>query len=163
VVDIGAGGGRSQWFSKKKTAHEKWDDSVARNLRLANPAWQKAFGHSVHDVGEARSRIGKNGEKLLSAFRSEDQIRDHGEALEARRGNHCKAHCLPLLRPSPAVPESLQRLSGQRTTLAVGSSAQQEELEVYLDVARVAKRFDVTASSEDAKSFQARSRHDDSR
>jgi hypothetical protein len=35
----------------------------------------------VHDVGidEARSRIGKGGDKLLSAFVSTCQIRDHGQ------------------------------------------------------------------------------------
>jgi len=41
----------------------------------------------VRDAGidEARSRINKGGNKLLSAFLSEDRIRDRCEALDVRR------------------------------------------------------------------------------
>ncbi|MFM0140851.1 hypothetical protein [Caballeronia grimmiae] len=46
-------------------------------------------------------------------------------------------------------------MSDQRTALAVGSSVTQEKFEVYLDIARVSKRFGVTASSEDLKSSKA--------
>ncbi|MDR5817066.1 MULTISPECIES: HAD family hydrolase [unclassified Caballeronia] len=130
------------------------DGTLVDSVDLHALAWHEAFKHFGHDVSvdAARSQIGKGGDKLLPVFLSEDQIRDHGEALEAWRGKHFKAHYLSLVRPFSAVPALLQRLSDQGTKLAVGSSAKKDELQVYLDIAGVADRFEVTVSSEDVES-----------
>jgi len=130
------------------------DGTLIDSVDLHALAWHEAFAHFGHNVGivEARSQIGKGGDKLLPVFLSQDQIGDHGEALEAWRGNHFKARYLSLVRPFSAVPELLQRLRDQGTKLAVASSAKKDELEAYLDIARVGDWFDVTVSSGDVES-----------
>jgi HAD superfamily hydrolase (TIGR01509 family) len=130
------------------------DGTLVDSVDLHALAWHEAFAHFGHDVSvdQARSQIGKGGDKLLPVFLSEEQRRDHGDALEAWRGKHFKARYLSLVRPFSAVPDLLQRLADQGTKLAVGSSAKKDELEVYLEIARVADRFDVTVSSGDVES-----------
>jgi beta-phosphoglucomutase-like phosphatase (HAD superfamily) len=52
-------------------------------------AWHEAmvkFGHAV-SFEQARSQIGKGGDKLISEFMSAEDQKDHGKELEAWRGN----------------------------------------------------------------------------
>jgi HAD superfamily hydrolase (TIGR01509 family) len=129
------------------------DGTLVDSVDLHALAWHEAFAQFGHDVSvdEARSQIGKGGDKLLPLFLSAEQLRDHGEQLETWRGKHFKERYLPLVRPFSAVPELLGRLLDQGTKLAVASSAKREELEMYLDIARVTDLLDVKVSSEDVQ------------
>ena len=57
------------------------------------------FGHNV-SFEQARSQIGKGGDKLIPIFLSPAEQRDHGKELEEWRGNRFKSNYLPLVRPS---------------------------------------------------------------
>lgn len=129
------------------------DGTLVDSVDLHALAWHEAFAHFGHDVSveQARSQIGKGGDKLLPVFLSEEQLRDHGEQLEKWRGEHFKANYLPLVRPFSAVPELLKKLRAQGIELAVGSSAKKDELEVYLDIAGIADLLDVKVSSDDVE------------
>jgi HAD superfamily hydrolase (TIGR01509 family) len=54
------------------------------------------------------------------------------------------------VRPFSAVPDLLQRVRGAGLVIAIASSAKKDELEKYLDIARVADLVDFTTSSDDA-------------
>ncbi|AQH05187.1 HAD family hydrolase (plasmid) [Burkholderia sp. KK1] len=127
------------------------DGTLIDSVDLHAQAWREAFAHFGFEVSfeQARSQIGKGGDKLLPVFLSEDQIRDHGKELQAWRAKHFKANYLQMVRPFAAVPELLQRLRDGGLKLAVASSAKKDELEVDLDIAGVAGIFNVTVSSED--------------
>jgi HAD superfamily hydrolase (TIGR01509 family) len=58
---------------------------------------------------------------------------------------------LTLIRPFSAVPDLLQRARESGLRLAVASSAKREELERYLDIARISHLVDETTSSEDVE------------
>jgi HAD superfamily hydrolase (TIGR01549 family) len=91
-----------------------------------------------------------HGDKLILEFLSEAAQRDHGKALEEWRGKRFKTEYLPLVHPFSAVPELLRRRdAGLR--IAIGSSAKKDELDKYLDIARIADLVDVKTSSEDAE------------
>jgi beta-phosphoglucomutase-like phosphatase (HAD superfamily) len=127
------------------------DGTQVDSVDLHALAWHEAFaqfGHRV-TVDQARSQIGKGGDRLLPVFLSDDDLRDHGSELEAWRGERFKTQYLPLVRPFSAVPELFARLRQSGIRIAVGSSAKREELEVYLRIAKVADLVDVTVSSED--------------
>jgi beta-phosphoglucomutase-like phosphatase (HAD superfamily) len=129
------------------------DGTLADSVDLHALAWHEAFAHFGHcvTVDQARSQIGKGGDRLLPVFLSDDDLRDHGTELEAWRGERFKTRYLPIVRPFSAVPELFARLRQGAIRIAVGSPAANEELEVYLRIAGVADLVDVTVSSEDVK------------
>ncbi|RZF26492.1 HAD family hydrolase [Paraburkholderia sp. UYCP14C] len=128
------------------------DGTLVDSVDLHALAWREAFAHFGHDVSfeQARSQIGKGGDKLRLVFLSDAQNRDHGDALEQWRSAHFKKHYLPLVRPFSAVPDLLRRIRDKGLKLGAASSAKQDELEVYLEIAKVGTLFDATTSSSDA-------------
>lgn len=62
-----------------------------------------------------------------------------------------KTEYLPLVRPFSAVPDLLRRVRDAGLRIAIGSSAKKDELDKYLDIARIADLVDVKTSSEDAE------------
>jgi HAD superfamily hydrolase (TIGR01509 family) len=55
------------------------------------------------------------------------------------------------VRPFSAVPDLLQRVRDAGLRVAVASSAKKDELEKYLDIARITDLVEVTTSSDDAQ------------
>lgn len=129
------------------------DGTLLDSVDLHALAWHKAMKHYGHDVSfeEARGQIGKGGDKLIPHFLSEDAQRDHGKELEAWRSKRFKSEYLPLVRPFSAVPELLLRVKDAGVRIAVASSAKKDELENYLDIARIGDLIDVTTSSDDVE------------
>ena len=129
------------------------DGTLLDSVDLHALAWHEAFVKFGHDVSfkQARSQIGKGGDKLIPVFLSDDEQRDHGEDMESWRGKRFKSAYLPLVRPFSAVPDLLRRVRDAGVRVAIGSSAKKDELGKYLDIAGIADLVDVTASSEDAE------------
>ena len=129
------------------------DGTLLDSVDLHALAWHEAMAKFGHDVSfeQARSQIGKGGDKLIPEFLSEDAQRDHGAELEEWRGKRFKSQYLPLVRPFSAVPGLLQRVRRAGLRIAIGSSAKKNELDKYLEIARIADLVDVKTSSEDAE------------
>jgi HAD superfamily hydrolase (TIGR01509 family) len=129
------------------------DGTLIDSVDLHALAWHEAFTHFGHDVSfeQARSQIGKGGDKLMPVFLSDAELRDHGKQLESWRGKHFKENYLSMVRPFAAVPELLGKLREAGVKLAVASSAKKDELEVYLKIAAITDLLDVTVSSEDVE------------
>jgi len=127
------------------------DGTLLDSVDLHAMAWHEAMVRFGHDVSfeQARSQIGKGGDKLIPVFLSEDERRDHGSELDAWRSEHFKAKYLPLVRPFSAVPDLLRRSRDAGLRIAIASSAKKDELEKYLDIAGIRKLTDQTVSSED--------------
>jgi HAD superfamily hydrolase (TIGR01549 family) len=127
------------------------DGTLLDSVDLHAMAWHEAMIRFGHDVSfeQARSQIGKGGDKLIPVFLSEEERRDHGKELDAWRSEHFKAKYLALVRPFSAVPDLLQRSRDAGLRIAVASSAKKDELEKYLDIAGIRKLTDQTVSSED--------------
>jgi phosphoglycolate phosphatase-like HAD superfamily hydrolase len=129
------------------------DGTLLDSVDMHALAWHEAmekFGHSV-SFEEARSQIGKGGDKLIPVFLSDDEQRNHGKQLEDWRGKRFKSTYLPLVRPFSTVPELLKRVRDAGVRVAIATSAKKDELDKYLDTAGIAALVDVTASSEDAE------------
>jgi phosphoglycolate phosphatase-like HAD superfamily hydrolase len=129
------------------------DGTLLDSLDLHALAWHEAFLKFGHDVSfeQARSQIGKGGDKLIPEFLSDEEQRNHAKDLESWRSERFKSAYLPLVRPFSAVPDLLRRVRDAGVRVAIGSSAKKDELGKYLDIARIADLVDVTASSEDAE------------
>jgi HAD superfamily hydrolase (TIGR01549 family) len=129
------------------------DGTLIDSVDLHALAWHEAmtkFGHAV-SFEQARGQIGKGGDKLLPVFLTADEQRDHGKDLEEWRGKRFKSAYLPLVRPFSAVPDLLRRVRNAGVRVAIASSAKQDELDKYLEIAGIADLVDLTTSSDDAE------------
>jgi HAD superfamily hydrolase (TIGR01509 family) len=129
------------------------DGTLLDSVDLHALAWQEAmleFGHEV-SFEQARSQIGKGGDKLIPVFLSADEQRDHGKELEEWRAKRFKTEYLPLVHPFSAVPDLLRRVRAAGLQIAVASSAKKDEVDKYLDIAHITDLVDLTTSSDDAE------------
>src|SRR3954452_8887929 len=126
------------------------DSTLLDSVDLHAVAWQEAMVEFGHDVSfeQARSQIGKGGDKLIPVFLSADEQLDHGKELEEWRGKRFKTEYLPLVRPFSAVPDLLRRV--RDAGLRIASSAKKDEVDKYLEIARITDLVDPT-SSDDAE------------
>jgi HAD superfamily hydrolase (TIGR01549 family) len=140
-------------FDLPKAAIFDLDGTLLDSVDLHAIAWQEAMLEFGHDVSfeQVRSQIGKGGDKLIPVFLSADEQKDHGKELEKWRGDRFKAAYLPLVRPFSAVPDLLGRVRDAGLRIAVASSAKTDEVDKYLDIARIADLVDVTTSSDDVE------------
>ena len=129
------------------------DGTLLDSVDLHALAWHEALAKFGHDVTfeQARSQIGKGGDKLIPVFLSADEQRDHGKEMEEWRGERFKTAYLPLVRPFSAVPDLFRCVRDAGVRIAIASSAKKDELDKYLDIARIADLVDVKTSSDDAE------------
>ncbi|PDT64535.1 HAD family hydrolase [Bradyrhizobium ottawaense] len=129
------------------------DGTLLDSVDLHALAWQEALLKFGHDVSfeQVRGQIGKGGDKLIPVFLSADDQRDHGKKLEDWRGNRFKTEYLPLVRPFSAVPDLLRRVREAGLQIAIASSAKKDEVDKYLDIARIIHLVDLTTSSDDVE------------
>lgn len=129
------------------------DGTLLDSVDLHAMAWHEAMMKFGHDVTfeQARSQIGKGGDKLIPVFLSEKAQRDHGKELDAWRSQQFKAKYLPLIRPFSAVPDLLKRAREVGLLVGIASSAKKDELEKYLDIAGITELVDATTSFDDVE------------
>ena len=137
----------------QKAAIFDLDGTLLDSVDLHALAWHEAMLRFGHDVSfeQVRSQIGKGGDKLIPVFLSDDQQRDHGKELEEWRGKRFKSEYLPLLRPFSAVPDLLRRVRNAGLRIAIASSAKKDEVDEYLDIARIARFVEFATSSDDVE------------
>ena len=124
-------------------------DSVDQHAQ----SWQDAFrdfGHSI-DFQAIRGQIGKGGDQLMPVFLSKDELAKQGQALEKHRGEIFKANYLPTVTAFPAVRELFERLGSDNKTIALASSAKEDELETYKKIAQITDLVQANTSSDDAE------------
>ena len=129
------------------------DGTLLDSVDLHALAWQDALLKFGHDVSfeRVRSQIGKGGDKLIPVFLSADEQRKQSKELEEWRGKHFKTKYLPLVRPFSAVPDLLRRVRDAGLRIAVASSAKKDEVDQYLDIARITDLVDLKTSSDDVE------------
>jgi phosphoglycolate phosphatase-like HAD superfamily hydrolase len=140
-------------YELPKAAIFDLDGTLLDSVDLHAMAWHEAMAKFGHDVNfeQVRSQIGKGGDKLIPVFLSADDQRHHGKELEEWRGKRFKNDYLPLVRPFSAVPDLLRRVRDAGLRIAVASSAKKDELDKYLEIARITALVDLATSSDDAE------------
>jgi beta-phosphoglucomutase-like phosphatase (HAD superfamily) len=129
------------------------DGTLLDSVDLHAIAWHEAMVKFGHDVSfeQARSQIGKGGDKLIPTFLNAAERKDHGEELEKWRSERFKSRYLSLIRPFSAVPDLLQRARDAGLRIAIASSAKKEELNKYLEIAGISHLVEHATSSEDVE------------
>jgi HAD superfamily hydrolase (TIGR01509 family) len=129
------------------------DGTLIDSVDLHAEAWQRAlaqFGHNI-PYEEVRNQIGKGGDQLMPVFLSEQELREKGEELEKWRGELYKREYMHRVRPFPRVRELLLRLKNEGKQIALASSAKDDEVKYYKEVAEISDLVDARTSSDDAE------------
>jgi HAD superfamily hydrolase (TIGR01509 family) len=115
-------------------------------------AWVDAFAERGVTVAyeDIRRAIGMGGDKLMPSVSGIAEDSAEGRAIAKRRAELFKEKWLPHLRPFPRVRELLQHFIDEGYTLAVATSAKQEEMQPLLDAAGVSDLIAERTSSDDA-------------
>jgi phosphoglycolate phosphatase-like HAD superfamily hydrolase len=116
-------------------------------------AWIDAFAEIGITVpfADVRRAIGMGGDKLIPHIAGIREDSRDGRAISKRRREIFRAKYLPTIRPFPRVRMLLERFHGDGLTLAVASSAQDDELEALLEIAGASDLLTTQTSSDDAE------------
>jgi len=130
------------------------DGTLIDSEDLHAKAWQDAFHAYGHEVSfdDIRSQIGKGGDRLMPVFLSKEELDGNGKELERHRGQALKGRYLPQITPVPMVRELLQRMQADGTEVALASSAKEDELQTYKELANTEDLLEAETSSDDAES-----------
>jgi HAD superfamily hydrolase (TIGR01549 family) len=115
-------------------------------------AWIQAFAeHAITVTYETvRRAIGMGGDKLMPLVAGIEEDSLPGKKITERRKQIFKEIWLPRLQPFAGARGLVERLSREGFTLAVASSATEEELHSLLEAAHVADLIPTRTSSDDA-------------
>ena len=115
-------------------------------------AWVQAFAdHGITVAYEpVRRAIGMGGEKLMPLVSGIEEDSSTGKQIAERRAQVFQDVWVPQLRPFPRTRELVQRIASDGYTLAIATSAKQEELQPLLEIAGVSDLFSLRTSSDDA-------------
>ena len=117
-------------------------------------AWVDAFREFDFDVPYERVRplIGMGGDNLLPEAIQIEKDSPQGEALSKRRGEIFQERYLKTINPFRGTRDLLMRMQTEGLEIAIGTSAQKQELLPLLEIAGVADLIDSKTSSDDAES-----------
>ncbi len=129
------------------------DGTLVDSVDLHAQAWQDAFADFRHDIAfpAIREQIGKGGDQLLPVFLTAEEIDAVGERLEKHRSEILHSRYLDRIRAFPQVRALFQHLLAGGKQVALASSAKEDELEHYKQVAQIADLIHVQTSSDDAE------------
>ena len=115
--------------------------------------WQEAFEHFgkplPYDV--VRHQIGKGGDLLVPDLLSAREMRRFGEELKEYRSRRFKDEYMPKAKPFPGASETLETLHARGLRIALASSANEDEVEYYVQLLGVEKLIAGSTSKKDAK------------
>jgi HAD superfamily hydrolase (TIGR01549 family) len=128
------------------------DGTLVDSVDLHARAWQEAFRRFGREIPyeEVRHQIGKGGDQLMPVFFSRAELDRFGDELEKYRGDLYKREYLPRVRAFPRVRELFERIKQDGRRIALASSAKEDELKVYQEIARVSDLVEEQASADDA-------------
>lgn len=129
------------------------DGTLIDSVDLHARAWVDAFHDYGHEVSfdAVRKQIGKGGDQLMPVFLSQEELDAKGKELEEHRGQVLKDRYLPQVTAFPDVRALFERLLADGKQIALASSAKEDELKTYEEVAEITGLVQVETSSDDAE------------
>ena len=117
--------------------------------------WHEALESvGIHaKLADVRMQIGKAGDQLLPVFATNEQIKKYGEEVKAKKTRLFQDKYFHQVKPFPGVRELFELIKKRNIPIALASSAQADELDVYKRIANVSDLIDcqTSANSKDVK------------
>jgi HAD superfamily hydrolase (TIGR01509 family) len=129
------------------------DGTLVDSVDVHARSWIEAFRDYGIDVEFAvmRRQIGKGGDQIIRMFLSQQQVADFGERLEQHRARLLKDRYMPQIKAIPGSRPLLKHLLNVGKKIALASSAKEDELAKYKQIAGIDDLIDTETSSDDAK------------
>lgn len=117
-------------------------------------AWQRAFAHFGINVelNAIRKQIGKGGDQLMPVFLSERQVADRGEEIGKFRDGLYMREYMPRVKAFPQVRKLFERIRAQGLTIALATSANDQELEANKKIANIEDLVEHETKKDDVQS-----------
>lgn len=117
-------------------------------------AWQKALTEKGFEIplDKIRAQIGKGADTLLPEFLTTAELEKYEEELGDLRGEIFKNEYLSRVKPFPKVRELFQKIKAAGFKIALASSANEDEVEAYQEIANIADLVEKTTSADDSES-----------
>lgn len=115
--------------------------------------WKIAFKKYGKDVtfDEMKKLIGMGGDKILEKHLTEKENKEFGKDLEDIRGKLFREDYLSDIKPFPKVRELFQKILDDNKQIALATSAEEEDIEKYKEIANIKDLVDKETSSDDVK------------
>jgi HAD superfamily hydrolase (TIGR01509 family) len=128
------------------------DGTLVDSVDLHARAWQETFRKYGREIEfeRVRGQIGKGGDQLMPVFFSKEELDKLGDEMEEYRGRLFKRAFLSHVRPFPRVRDLFERIKRDGKRIALASSAKEDELKVYKDLAHITDLVEEETSSDDA-------------
>jgi HAD superfamily hydrolase (TIGR01549 family) len=128
------------------------DGTLIDSVDLHARAWQETFRHFGREIPyrEVRHQIGKGGDQLMPVFFSKEELAEFGEEMEKYRSDLFKREYLPRVRAFPKVRALFERIKQDGKRIALASSAKEEELKTYKEIADIDDLVAEETSADDA-------------
>jgi HAD superfamily hydrolase (TIGR01509 family) len=129
------------------------DGTLVDSNDLHVEAWQEAFKGCGKEVTyeELHEQMGKGGDQLMPVFCSREELDKFGEELERSRTELFARVYLPRVRPFPKVRELFERIKADGLSIALASSAKEEELARHKQSLRIEDLLEAATSADDAE------------
>lgn len=129
------------------------DGTLVDSNDLHVMAWQDAFRGCGKEVAyeELHEQMGKGGDQLMPVFCSQEELDKFGKELERSRTELFTSNYLPHVRPFPKVRELFERIKADGLSIALASSAKEEELEQHKKSLRIQDLLETATSADDAE------------
>lgn len=127
------------------------DGTLIDSVDFHAQAWQETFRRFGREVpfDRVRHQIGKGADQLLPVFFSKEEIDAFGKAMEEARGALFKSQYLPRVRAFPRVRELFQRIRADGKRIVLASSAKEDEIGAYKEIAGIEDLVEGETSKDD--------------
>ena len=92
-------------------------------------------------------QIGKASDQLLPVFATEEEIKKYGKDISTRKTKLFNDNYLDKVQPFPGVRQLFELIKQRNIPIALASSAQTDELNLYKNIANVSDLVDCQTSS----------------
>ena len=120
---------------------------------ICTPRRGRRPGISGHDFPfeQVRHEIGKGGDQLLPDLLPPKVVDSQGEEIKQFRSQLFRSKYLPQVRAFPRVRELFERIRADGKKIALASSAERDEIQIYKQIANIEGLADVETSADDAE------------
>jgi len=131
------------------------DGTLIDSVDYHAKSWHDALDYYgiKSNLPDVRMQIGKAGDQLLPVFATDEQIKKYGEDIKARKAKIFQENYLEKIQPFPGVRQLFELIKKRNIPIALASSAQTDELELYKSIVNVSDLVDcqTTSDSKDVK------------
>jgi HAD superfamily hydrolase (TIGR01549 family) len=129
------------------------DGTIIDSVDLHIELWKRAFQQFGKECSyePIRRQIGKGADEFLAMFFSREELGRVRGDLEKYRRELFKREYLPKAKAFPRVRELFERIKRDGRKIALASTAKEEEIKIYKEIARIDDLVDAVACSEDVE------------